>query len=335
MDKVEITSVTKKIPRKISTDKLGLTIALFVIVALFTTFNKNYASATNFINILVASSLVGLVAIGETYLIIGGLVDLSTGSVAAFASVLAALLTSNGVPFLLVVVWVVIAGVVVGYINSLAVTKIKLEPFIATLATMSIMRGFAYILCEGKPIYIMSQTFIDFGNKRLLGIPIPVIILILAFIVFGILLAKTSFGRSVYVIGGNKDAARLAGLLPQKITHKLYMITGALSALGGVMLAARMSSGQPAACVGLEFDAITAAVLGGTAFSGGVGSIIGTLLGLLILQGFNTGLIMMNVPVFWQYVARGALLFIALTFDYIRKVNREKKLLKISIEENN
>ena len=214
---------------------------------------------------------------------------------------------------------------------TLAINKIKLEPFIATLATMSIVRGFAYIICNGNPIYISNKAVISFGRDRFLGIPFPVIILILGFIIFGVLLAKTRFGRSVYVIGGNKEAARLAGLDPKKITNILFMITGALAALGGIVLAARMSSGQPAAAVGLEFDAITAAILGGIAFSGGIGTIFGTVIGVLILQGFNTGLIMMNVPSFWQLVARGMLLLFALAFDYFRKRSREKKLLKQSM----
>jgi ribose transport system permease protein len=321
----------KKFMSRIPHDKIGLMMALVVIVLVFSFFNKNYFSSANMMNILIAASLTGLVAIGETYLIIAGMVDLSAGSVAAFASVLSAVLLSKGFNLFITVVVVIIAGAIIGYINALGVNKVKLEPFIATLATMSIIRGFAYIICDGKPVYISNQSVIDFGKNRLLGIPIPVIILILAFIVFGIVLAKTRFGRSVYVVGGNKEAARLAGLNPQKITTTLFMITGALSTLGGFILAARMSSGQPAAANGLEFDAITAAVLGGTAFSGGVGTIFGTVLGVLILQGFNTGLIMLNVPVFWQFVARGLLLVIALAFDYIRKRNREKKLLAQSM----
>ncbi|SEP31409.1 ABC transporter permease [Propionispora vibrioides] len=319
------------ITQKIETDKLGLIVALVALVIIFSFFNSNYLSSANLINILVAASLPGLVAIGETYLIIAGLCDLSTGSVAAFASVLAAVLMQKGLSFFPMLLVVIGAGILVGYINAWAVNKIKLESFIATLATMSIFRGFAYIICDGKPVYIMDSTFIDFGKERMLGLPIPVIILLLAFLLFGIILAKTRFGRSVYVVGGSKNAARLAGLDPERITNVLFMLTGALSALGGIILGARMSSGQPAASVGLEFDAITAAVLGGTAFTGGVGTIFGTVLGVLILQGFNTGLIMLNVPVFWQFVARGMLLFIALAFDFLRKKNREKKLLEQSM----
>ncbi|QUI24492.1 ABC transporter permease [Vallitalea pronyensis] len=321
----------KKLKESIPSDRIGLMIALVIIVGVFSYFNRYYFSATNFINILVAASLIGLVAIGETYLVIAGLVDLSAGSVAAFASVLSAVLLINGVPFILTIILVMIAGMIVGVFNGFFVNQLQLEPFIATLASMSIMRGIAYIICGGKPKFIVNETFIKMGNYRLLGIPIPVYILIIGFIIFGIILAKTRFGRSIYVIGGNKTAARLAGLNPKRITIILYMISGALAALGGSLLAARMSSGQPSASVGLEFDAITAAVLGGTAFSGGVGTIFGTVLGVLILQGFNTGLIMLSVPVFWQYVARGMLLLIALAFDYYRKKVRNRKLLQESM----
>ncbi len=323
----------KRAKIKAHNDKLGLIIALMVTVAIFTIFNEHYFSVTNFINILVAASLMGLVAIGETYLVIGGLVDLSAGSVAAFASVLASVLLSVGIHWSLAILIVVLSGVIVGSINALAVNKLKLEPFIATLATMSIMRGFAYIICGGKPVYIRDSVFLKIGSYRIFGwLPIPVLFLIIMFVLLGIVLAKTRFGRNVYVLGGNKYAARLAGLHPQRIVIALYVITAVLASLGGVILGARMNSGQPSAAVGLEFDAITAAVLGGTAFSGGVGTIFGTALGVLILQGFNTGLIMLNVPAFWQFVARGLLLLVALAFDYFRKMNREKKILEASME---
>lgn len=317
-------------------DKIGLIIALILIIIIFSVFNKHFFSMANFINVLVAASLIGLVAIGETYLIIAGLVDLSAGSVAAFASVLVAVLAASGMNSFLAILIVIISGVIIGLANALAVNKLNLEPFIATLATMSIMRGLAYIICGGKPVFITDSVLLQLGSYRIFGImPIPVLIMIIMFIVFGVILAKTRFGRSIYVLGGNKYAARLAGLHPTKIINILFMISGVMAALGGIILASRMNSGQPSASVGLEFDAVTAAVLGGTAFSGGVGAIFGTVLGVLILQGFNTGLIMINVPTFWQYVARGLLLLIALAFDYFRKLNREKKILADSIETMN
>ena len=314
----------------IPNDKIGLIIALIILIAVFTIFNNNYLGYANMMDILVAAST-GLVAIGESYLIIAGLVDLSAGSVAAFASVLTAVLLSKGVNLTITIIIVLASGTLVGLINGFAFNKIKLEPFIATLATMSIVRGFAYIICGGNDVYITNNTLIAFGTDRFLGIPYSVIILIIAFIVFGIILAKTRFGRSIYVIGGNKEAARLAGLNPQRTSSILFMIAGALAALGGIILAARMNSGQPASSVGLEFNAITAAILGGIAFTGGVGTVFGTVPGVLILQCFNTGLIMINVPSFWQQVAQGMLLFIALAFDLLRKQSRDKKLLKESM----
>lgn len=211
------------------------------------------------------------------------------------------------------------------------VNKIKLEAFIATLVTQNIVRGFAYIICGGRPVAVSNKAFIELGRLRPLGIHIAVWLMIIAFIIFGFILAKTKFGRSVYAIGGSAEAARLAGLNQQKIITKCFVLIGVLTSLGGIVFAARMNSGQPAANVNLEFDAITAVILGGVSFAGGVGGMGGTVLGVILIQAFNTGLIMVNVPTFWQYVARGALLLFALTSDYIRKERREKELLEASM----
>jgi ribose transport system permease protein len=312
----------------ISSDNFGLIIALMLMTMVFSSTSPHFFTGRNIVNILIAASLTGLVAVGESYLIIAGLIDLSPGSVAAFASVLAAVLLNMNMSFGLTMVLVILAGILIGVGNAIAVNKLEIEPFIATLASMSIVRGLAFILCNGQPVFIRNKTFLKFGKERILDIPIPVLVLISVFVIFGVILSKTRFGRNIYIIGGNKTAARLAGLSPKRITLYLYMIIGALSALGGAILAARMTSGQPSAAVGLEFDAITAAVLGGTAFTGGVGTMFGTVIGVLILQGFNNGLLILNVPVFWQYVARGLLLLLALSFDYIRRQNRKKALLK-------
>ena len=299
---------------------------------LFTSLNRNFMTMANIINLLVASSLVGLVAIGHTYLIIAGQNDLSPGSLAALSGVIAALLVSWGVPFMAAVLITIVIAAVVGVFNAWMVNKIKLEAFIATLVTQSIIRGFAYIVCGGKPIAISNKTFITLGKARILNVPLSVWIMIIAIVIFGFILAKTKFGRSIYAIGGNKDAARLAGLNPERIVLICYVMMGVLCALGGVVFAARMNSGQPAACVNLEFDAITAVILGGVSFAGGVGTMGGTVLGIILIQAFNMGLTMVNVPSFWQYVARGGLLLFALTSDYIRKRNRDKALLAASMK---
>jgi ribose/xylose/arabinose/galactoside ABC-type transport system permease subunit len=306
--------------------------AIIVVFIIFSSLNHNFFTGTNIVNILVAGSLVGLVAIGHTYLIIATQNDLSPGAVVAFSGVLAALLSAAGVPFGLVVLITVVSGAIIGVFNSFMVNKIKLDPFIATLVTQSVIRGFAYIICDGKPVSITDPTYLLIGKLRIFGIPLSVWIMIILIAVFGIILARTKFGRQIYAIGGNKDAARLAGLNPQRTILICFILMGILCAIGGIIFSSRMNSGQPAANVNLEFDAITAVILGGVSFMGGVGGMGGTILGIILIQSFNTGLTMVNVPSFWQYVARGALLLFALTTDYIRKQKREKELLEASMK---
>lgn len=313
-------------------DKLVLIGAIILVFAIFTSLNKNFFSWTNVVNLLVAASLVGMVAIGHTYLIIGAQNDLSPGSLAALSGVLCAYLVSRGLPLAASILLTILAGIVVGLFNAWMVNKIKIEAFIATLVTQSIVRGFAYIICDGKPIAISDPTYINIGKLRIFGIPFSVWVMIIGIVIFGFILAKTRFGRSVYAIGGNADAARLAGLNPQRIVTICFVMMGVLASIGGIIFSARMNSGQPAANVNLEFDAITAVVLGGVSFTGGVGGMFGTALGVILIQAFNTGLIMVNVPTFWQYVARGALLFFALATDYIRKEKRNKELLAASMK---
>lgn len=324
-------NVFKKVIGAIGGDKLVLMGAIVLVFILFTSINGNFLSVQNMINLLVGASLVGTVAVGHTYLIIAGQNDLSPGSLAALSGVLAALLMSWGIPFLPAVLITLVVGAAVGIFNAWMVNKIKLEAFIATLVTQAIVRGFAYIICDGKPIAISDPAFLELGKARFLMLPVSVWVMLLSMVVFGLILAKTKFGRSVYAIGGSTEAARLAGLNPQKIVTLCFVMIGVLTALGGIVFSARMNAGQPSANVNLEFDAITAVILGGVSFSGGVGSMGGTMLGVLLIQAFNTGLIMVNVPTFWHYVARGALLLFALTSDYIRKEKRKKELLAASM----
>ena len=303
-----------------------------LVFALFTILNKNYLTWTNMVNLMIAASLVGLVAVGHTYLIIAGQNDLSPGALAAFSGTLAALLLSKGLNIAVAILIVLAGGVLVGLFNAWMVNSIKLEAFIATLVTQNVMRGFAYIICDGKPVSISDKAYLAIGKLRFLTIPLSVWLMIIAFAVFGFILARTKFGRSVYAIGGSKEAARLAGLNPRRIIATCFIIIGVLTSIGGIVFSSRMNSGQPAANVNLEFDAITAVILGGVSFAGGVGDVLGTVLGVILIQAFNTGLIMVNVSTFWQYVARGALLLFALTSDYIRKQRREKELLEASMK---
>lgn len=319
--------INGSIKRTVHSERIGLLIALVFMILVFSWLTgNNFFTVNNIRNILIASSIVGLVTIGEGYLLISGQVDLSPGSVAAFSSVLVAFLLSLDISMWIAIPLVVLCGMIIGIFNAFMVTKLKFEPFIATLASMFIFRGLAYIICDGKSIFVTERAFLRLGVGRIAGVPIPVIISILMFILFGIILNRTKFGRSIYMVGGNATAARLAGIRTNLVKGSLFMITSGFAALGGIILAARMSSGQPSASVGLEFDAVTACVLGGMAMAGGIGTLSGALIGLLIMQGFNNGLMMLNVQSFWQTVARGALLITALTFDYIRNRQREAKL---------
>jgi ribose transport system permease protein len=309
----------------ISSEKTGLLAALILVIVIFSILTGGkFISRSNITNILIASAIVGMVVIGECYLLITGHVDLSPGSVAAFSGVLVSLLLRNNLPLPVAVLIVVLIGLVAGFLNSLLVNKLRLEAFIATLSTMSIFRGLAFIICGGKAVFVTNGLFLKMGSGRVLGIPIPVIIFLVSFIIFMVILDRTRFGRNVYMVGGNATAARLAGINAQKLRTKIYMMTSGFAALGGIIQAGRMSSGQPMTSEGLEFDAVTAVVLGGVAMSGGVGTLSGALIGLFIMQGFNNGLMMMNVPSFWQTVSRGLLLIAALSFDYIRNRKRKK-----------
>ena len=330
MENTKKENVLKRFASAVGGNNLVLIGAIIVVFILFTAINPNYLTWTNFVNLLVAASLVGIVAVGHTYLIIAGQNDLSPGSLCAFCGVAVALFLQWGLPIPVAVLLTLGCGVLCGLFNAWMVNCIKLEAFIATLVTQTMVRGFAQLICDGRPVAISNQSFIKIGTARFLSIPVSVWITIIAFIVFGFILARTRFGRSIYAIGGSAEAARLAGLNPRRIVTVSFIIIGVLTALGGVVFAARMNAGQPSANVNLEFDAITAVILGGVSFSGGVGGMTGTVLGVFLIQAFNSGLTMVNIPTFWQYVARGGLLLFALTSDFIRRRNRERSLLEAS-----
>ncbi|MBC3938261.1 ABC transporter permease [Anaerotruncus massiliensis (ex Liu et al. 2021)] len=309
--------------RALSSNLLGLFVVLILMCVVFTILKPGFLTGKNLLNILTAASLSGLIAIGESYLIIAGQIDLSPGAIAAFAGVFSALLAQRGMPILLIILITVAMGALFGAVSAFQVNALKIQPFIATLAVMSIARGLAYIICAGKPVFISHNTYIKIGITRILGIPLPVIILVVMFLVWGVALSKTRFGRNVYAVGGNPAAARLAGINADAVKRGLFILSSCLASLGGIILASRMNTGQPGAASDVDFDAITASVLGGIAMTGGTGSLSGTFLGVLILQGFNNGLLLLNVSTFWQDVARGLLMMFALTFDFYRKQRRE------------
>lgn len=319
----------KKIP--ISGNQLVLIAAIIGVTIVFTLINDNYFTYTNLINVLVASTLIGLTAIGMTFLIMTGGNDLSGGSVSAAAGIIVAWgLKNTEMHWFWLMMIALVFSAVCGLLNALMVTKLNIVPFIATLASQSVWRGVAYLFCEGAPIPIRDPGFAEFTKGRLFGssgIPYSVILMVIMFCIFGFILSKTKFGRSIFAIGGNQEAARLAGINSNRIKIITYVMTSVFVGLAGVILAGRMSSGNPAASPNLHFDAITACNLGGVSMVGGVGSIPSVFLGVLLVQAFNAGLNMAQVDSYWQYVARGLLLFASLAIDFYRQRSREKKLL--------
>ena len=228
---------------------------------------------------------------------------------------------------------VLAASSVAGILNGLMVTRLTIVPFIATLVSQSLWRGCAYLLCDGRPIAISDAGLKSLGNGMVFGsVPYPVIMTILLFAVFAFVLSSTKFGRSIFAIGGNAEAARLAGINSNRIKIICYVMTSVFAAMAGIILASRMFSGQPAASPNLHFDAITACNLAGVSMVGGVGSIPSVALGVILVQAFNSGLNMAGVSQYWQYVARAALLFGSLAIDFYRQRNRQKRLLADSMK---
>lgn len=312
----------------VSSSNFGIFVALSAMVLVFFILKRSYLLPQNILNILVSCSIVGLVAIGETYLMIAGQIDMACGSVSAFSGVLVALLLKMQWPVVLAILVTLLVGMLVGIINAVLVNRLEISFFIATLATQSIFRGLAFIICGGKSIGINHAGFLKIGTTRVFGVSLPIIIFIVLFLLFGLILAKTRFGRCIYMVGGNSNAARLAGIQPKRIITILFLLSSLLASMGGVILASRMNSGQPSASEGLEFDAVTSCVLGGVAMSGGIGGMGGAFIGLLIMQGFANGLSVLNVQSFWQKVAKGLLLIAALGFDFWRKKQRERDMLR-------
>ena len=319
---------TKKIN---NLQKFSIYIVLIVLFVACSIISPYFLQYSNLINVTRQLCVGILIAYGEMLLIISGFLDLSVGSVLALAGVYSVSVYKATNSILLALIVAVATGVGCNLVNAFFIAEFNVPAFIATLGMQQAARGLALYFTGGQNI-LQLGNFVKIGQGMVGPVPVPVILVILVTIVVWYLVNNTRYGRALYAIGGSQEAARLAGLNPQKIVTSCFVIIGALTALGGIVFSSRMNSGQPAANINLEFDAITAVILGGVSFAGGVGDMFGTILGVILIQAFNTGLIMVNVSTFWQYVARGALLLFALTSDFIRKQKREKELLEASMK---
>lgn len=296
----------------------GIYIAFVVLCVALALASPVFATPENLFNVALQSSINALLAFGMTFVILTAGIDLSVGSLVAVAGAIGGGLMVGGVAWPAAMLAGLIAGTLLGLANGVAVTSFRIPPFIATLAMLSIGRGLTQLYTGGRPFTGLDPTFNELGQGSLGPIPVPVLIMLVAVSVSWIALRYTVFGRDVYAVGSNPEAARLAGVQVTRVLLGVYAISGFLSALGGLVLTARLSSAQPTAGLGFELDAIAAVVVGGTSLAGGEGSILRTLVGALIIGVLNNGLNLLNVDPFIQPVVKGAVILIAVGLDRLK-----------------
>jgi len=294
---------------------------VFIAICLIISFiSPQFLTVSNWTIIITQVSINALLAFGVTFVIITGGIDLSLGSIVAVAGVSAAMLAHpNSYPVMLPIVTALLAGLLMGAFNGFIITKSKIAPFIVTLGTMTIGRGLALILSNGRPVSNLSDSFVFIGSGKILGIPFLIIILIFMFILCSVILNKTILGRYIYAVGGNEQAARASGINVNQVKMAVYSISGLLAGLAGILLTSRITTGQPNAGAGFELDAIAAVVIGGTSTTGGKGSIAGTLIGVLLIGVINNSLDLLNVTSYYQQVVMGVIIIGAVVLDSLNQ----------------
>ncbi|MDN4593980.1 ribose ABC transporter permease [Polycladomyces subterraneus] len=298
-------------------ERFGALFGLLAIILVLSILSPSFLSLSNLLNVLRQVSINALIAFGMTFVILTGGIDLSVGSILALSSAIVAQLLASGMSFIPALFIGLLVGALLGLFNGLVITQGKVAPFIVTLATMTVYRGLTLVYTDGRPITNMGDdlAFQMFGRGYFFGIPVPVITMLITFILLYFLLKKTTLGRKTYAIGGNEEAAILAGIRVSRVKWFVYTLAGLLSALAGVILTSRLHSAEPTAGTSYELDAIAAVVLGGTSLSGGKGSIVGTMIGALIIGTLNNGLNLLGVSSFYQLVVKGLVILIAILLD--------------------
>lgn len=305
----------KKIMSKVQ--DMGALIALILLVIVIGVISPEFRTIDNFMSLMRQSSINGFIAFGMTCVILTDAIDLSVGSVLALSTALFAAAIKGGMPVALAMLMALVIGTALGAVSGILVTKGRLQPFIATLITMTVYRGLTQIFMNGKPISGLGDSFLlkFVGRGAVFGIPVPVILFIAVFILFTFLLGKTTFGRRIYATGSNATSAKLAGVNVNRTKLIAYAISGCMATLSGLILLSRMASTQPTLGTGYELDAIAAVALGGTSMSGGRGRIWGTFVGVLIIAVLNNGLNILGVSSYYQDVIKGIVILIAVLSD--------------------
>jgi len=295
-------------------------VLLFLISALL---NENFLSVANLTNIFRQISVTTILAFGETMLVISGMIDLASGAVLALAGVLSITVYKATGSLLIAFAVGIGVGVLLNMISGILVAYFKTPPFIATLAITMVARGFALLFTKGQNIYQIGK-YIIFGQGSFLGIPIPIIFMALMFLLTWYLLRSTRFGRSLYAIGGNEEAAVASGIRVTNVKFIAYLINGVLVGLAGILLMSRVNAGLPNAAAGYEFEALTATIIGGTSFSGGIGTASGTIAGAFIVGFLNNIMNLLGVNSYVQQIVKGVIIALAVVFDIAAKNKRTK-----------
>ena len=316
-------------------NKYGIFLIFAVMVLAASMLSPAFLSSTNLINVVRQMSVVGLIALGVTGVIVSAGIDLSSGSVVGLTAVVAASLAQDPdysapfypglhLPLIVAVLAACVVGALVGLINGTLVAKTRIPPFIATLGTYTAIRGLALLYTGGRPISDLTDAYNFIGQGDLFGAPVPIIILVVMAIVTHILYAHTKFGKYIYAIGGNEQAARVSGIDAAKYKMLIYVYASFLAGLAGLVVSSRIGSGQPGLGVGYELDAIAAAVIGGTSLSaGGIGTVAGTIVGALIIGVLNNILDLMNVSAYWQQIIKGCIIVGAVILDQLKQRGRK------------
>lgn len=303
----------------------GILVALLIICILLTIMSDKFLRVTNAITILRTASINAIVAIGMTFVILTGGIDLSVGSIMSLGGVLCSLMIARtNVGIIPSLVIGLAAGVLVGFINGICITKLKLVPFIVTLATSYIARGASYLLTNARPVSIKEDFFYEFGNGMIGNVfPYLIIYMLVIFAIFWILLNRTKYGRRVFAIGGNEEAARFSGIKIDRVVITTYVLCGFLAAFAGIVTCAKMYSGQPVIGEDASMDAIAGVVLGGTSMTGGFGTLTGTIIGCIIIAVINNGMNLIGLNSFWQQVAKGLVILIAVYVDAMKEMRKK------------
>ena len=322
-DKLENQSILGPVARFVRNNG-GILIAFFFLFTVMSVGAENFFSGANFMNVMRNVSTNAFLAMGVMMCLILGGIDLTGGAMLALSGCLCVVgLSRWGLSIPMAITLGVVVGVAVGFLNGWVIAYSGIHPFIVTLAMQSICRGFAYLIAGGQPVTLYGRDdFSMIGNGFLWGIPLPVIYMAVALVLLALLLNKTKSGRHIYATGGNELAARFSGINIKRTKILVWTLSGAFAAIAGIVLAARMTSGQPAVGLGYETDAIAASVVGGTSMYGGVGSVGGMVIGVFIIGIISNGLNLLHVNSYWQYVAKGLIILLAVYIDMMRK-NRE------------